>query len=66
MCLRRYTDNGLIVSTISRAIVTVTDIIALMVALKKAVGTVREASRYRVRVPLSDVLIRDGEPYFIL
>ena len=37
-----------------------------MVALKKAVGTVREASRYRVRVPLSDVLIRDGEPYFIL
>ena len=57
------------VSLISRIPVIAADIIALTAAWRKAVGVVRDASRCNIRVPLSDVLIRDGEPlpifYFI-
>ena len=37
------------------------DLIALTVSCRKAIVVVREALRFNIRVPLSDVLVRDGE-----
>ena len=53
-----------------RVSLIVADLIALVVAWRKAVGMVREASRLNVRLPLGDVLICDGEllsevPYYV-
>ncbi|KAI0083648.1 hypothetical protein BDY19DRAFT_976757 [Irpex rosettiformis] len=42
------------------------DAIALIVAWRKAIGSVREASRRCVRVPLSEVLIRDGDGFLAI
>lgn len=48
--------------SLARCIAAITaDIIALAVAWKKAVGTVRQASRLNIRMPLSKVLIEDGK-----
>lgn len=37
------------------------DMIVLAVTWIKALGTVRDARRLNIRVPLSEVLVRDGE-----
>ncbi|KAI0083312.1 hypothetical protein BDY19DRAFT_979690, partial [Irpex rosettiformis] len=42
------------------------DAIALIIAWRKAIGSVREASRRCIRVPLSEVLIRDGDGFLAI
>ena len=54
------------VAVLSRSLAAVADLIALIVAWKKASRVVRELSLYRVRILLGDVLVRDGElPFFV-
>ncbi len=52
------------VSLGTRLAVITADIIALVVSWRKALRTVREASRLNMRVPLGMVLIRDGKGHF--
>lgn len=51
----------LTVSLSTRIALILADIIVLVVTWIRAIGVVREASRIKVRVPLGQVLIRDGE-----
>ena len=54
------------VAVLPRSLAAVADLIALIVAWKKASRVVRELSLYRVRILLGDVLVRDGElPFFV-
>lgn len=50
---------------ISRGALITADFIALVVAWRKAVFVVREASYAHTSVSLSSVLIRDGGQFFI-
>ena len=47
-------------SLATRISVIVADLVVLAVTWHKAVGTVREAYRLGIRVPISEVLLRDG------
>lgn len=49
------------VSLSTRIALIIADIIVLAITWKRTASTVREASRINVRVPLSEVLIRDGK-----
>ena len=49
------------VSLISRISIIFADIVAFTVAWRKAIDTVQQASRSHLKVPLSEVLVRDGE-----
>ena len=55
------TDKSIIVSLGTQIAVVAADVIVLAVSWRKALGTVREASRLNIKTPLSMVLIRDGE-----
>ena len=55
------TDKSIIVSLGPQIAVVAADVIVLAVSWRKALGTVREASRLNIKTPLSMVLIRDGE-----
>ena len=50
-----------IVSLATRISLIMADLLVLVVTWKRAAGTMREAARAKIRVPLSEVLIRDGE-----
>ena len=56
----------ILVSLSTRIALIIADVIVLAVTWRKAASTVREASRINVRVPLSEVLIRDGEHRYYL
>ncbi|KAI0088349.1 hypothetical protein BDY19DRAFT_950467 [Irpex rosettiformis] len=56
---------GLGISLSTRVALIIADLIVLVVTWRQAAGTVREASRINVRVPLSEVLIRDGTFFFV-
>ncbi|KAI0704975.1 hypothetical protein BC835DRAFT_1261773 [Cytidiella melzeri] len=56
--------SGYLAATVSistRGCVILADVIVLVVTWMKANGTVREALRFRIEVPLSKILIRDGK-----
>ncbi|KAI0705217.1 hypothetical protein BC835DRAFT_1459262 [Cytidiella melzeri] len=57
-------ELGLSFST--RGSVILADVIVLAVTWAKAIGTFRQASRLNVKVPLSEILIRDGTLFFIV
>ena len=56
----------ILVSLSTRIALIIADVIVLAVTWRKAASTVKEASRINVRVPLSEVLIRDGEHRYYL
>ncbi|KAI0685094.1 hypothetical protein BC835DRAFT_1421587 [Cytidiella melzeri] len=49
----------------TRGSIILADVIVLVVTWVKTVGTVREASRINIKVPLSEILLRDGTLFFI-
>jgi hypothetical protein len=51
------------VSLATRISVVVADIIVLAVTWYKSLGTVRQAYRLGVRVPLWEILLRDGQSF---
>ncbi|KAI0685329.1 hypothetical protein BC835DRAFT_1290468 [Cytidiella melzeri] len=52
--------TNMVISISTRGCVILADVIVLVVTWTKAFGTVREASRLKIKVPLSEILIRDG------
>ena len=50
----------MVVSLGSRLAVITADVIVLAATWHKTLGTVREAKRLQIQMPLSTVLIRDG------
>ncbi|KAI0085146.1 hypothetical protein BDY19DRAFT_458363 [Irpex rosettiformis] len=69
-CLRRdptffcfYNDK--VLTLISRIAVVTGEIIAVVVSWKKAIGTVRQAIRYDLRLSLSTALVQNGTVLFL-
>ncbi|KAI0687826.1 hypothetical protein BC835DRAFT_1419660 [Cytidiella melzeri] len=63
--LCREYELSAIVSFSTRGCVILADVIVLVVTWIKAIGVVRAASRLDLKVPLSEILIRDGTIFFI-
>ncbi|KAI0684057.1 hypothetical protein BC835DRAFT_1294107, partial [Cytidiella melzeri] len=53
--------TNMVMSLSTRGCVILADVIVLVVTWIKTFGTVREASRLKIKVPLSEIMIRDGE-----